>query len=153
VIANTRLFWALAGFFLLADITYIIWNVVYDAQNLATDPSGGQGAGNSIEWVGTVGLTLTAVLAAFIAFYLGRIHSAQGGELPEDRVSADIDDGDPEMGFFSPFSWWPMVLAAGLALLFMGVAVSLWMAFVGIAIVGLSVVGLLFEYYRGNFAH
>jgi len=103
--------------------------------------------------VGTVGLTLTAVLAAFIAFYLGRIHSAQGGELPEDRVSANIDDGDPELGFFSPFSWWPIFLAAGLALLFMGVAVSLWMAFVGIVILGLSVVGLLFEYYRGNFAH
>jgi hypothetical protein len=152
LIANTRIFWILAGFFTLADITYIIWNVAYDAQQLATDPNGGQGAGHPIEWAGTIGLTLVAVFAAFIAFYLGRVHSAQGGELPEDRISADIDDGDPEMGFFSPFSWWPIVLAAGLALLFMGVAISFWIAFVGIIIVVLSVVGFIFEYYRGNFA-
>ena len=53
-----------------------------------------------------------AVLSAFIAFYLGRVHREQGAELPEDRLDANIDDGDAELGFFSPWSWWPIMLAA-----------------------------------------
>ena len=150
MIANTRLFWILAGFFVLADIAYIIWNLAYDTQNLATEPI--LSIGPKIEWVGTIGLTLVAVLAALIAFYIGRLHSSQGGELPEDRVDADIDDGDAEQGFFSPWSWWPIMLAAGAALVFLGVAIGTWIAFVGAGLGLISLVGLMFEYYRGNFA-
>ncbi len=46
-----------------------------------------------------------AVLAAFIAFFLTRAYRAQGGELPEDREDANFEDGDAEVGFFSPWSW------------------------------------------------
>ena len=52
-----------------------------------------------------------------IAFYLGRVHRAQGGELPEDRLDANIDDGDAEQGHFSPWSWWPIMLASAAALM------------------------------------
>ena len=48
-------------------------------------------------------------MGILIAFYLGRVHNAQGGELPEDILTSDIDDGDPELGEFSPWSWWPIV--------------------------------------------
>lgn len=151
MVANTRLFWTLAGFFLVADIGYIIWSMVWNPGNMGSTQSGA--AASPIEWVGTVGLSLSAILAALIAFYLGRIYAGQNGELPEDRVNANIDDGDAEQGFFSPWSWWPMMLAAGLTLLFLGIAVGVWIALIGAVFTGISVIGFMYEYYRGNFAH
>jgi hypothetical protein len=105
-----------------------------------------------VEWVGTVALTLSAILAAFIAFYVGRSHSAQGGELPEDRLDANIDDGDPELGHFSPWSWWPVALATGAALVMLGLAVGFWICFIGVAFSIVCIVGWVYEYYRGYFA-
>jgi len=151
--ANIRLFWVLAGFFFLAAVVYTIWTFGYDAQQLATDPSGGSGEGNVVEWVGTIGLTLTALLAALIAFYLGRVERGQGGTLPEDREDADIDDGDAEQGFFSPWSWWPVTLAACAALLFLGLAAGVWISIIGAAVGVIALVGWTFEYHRGHFGH
>lgn len=138
--ANVVMFWLLAVFFLLSAIAYSVWSYLAGVDD------------HLIEWVGTVALTLSAVLAAFIAFYLGRVHKAQGGQLPEDRLDANIDDGDPELGFFSPWSWWPIALAAGAALLFLGLAVGPWISFIAVPIAVISLVGWVYEYYRGNFA-
>jgi len=136
---NSRLFWILGVFFVLVDVAYILWSLL--------DPLHGY-----VEWVGAVALGLTAVLAFFLAFYLGRSQSAVGGLLPEDRLDAEIDDGDAEQGFFSPWSWWPMILAAGAALTFLGIAVGVWIAFIGGSIAVVALVGWIYEYYRGNFA-
>ena len=137
--ANAILFWILAAFFALMAVVYATWSAL-DEQ----DPG--------MEWAGTVALSLTTILAAFIAFYLGRVHKAQGAELPEDRLDANIDDGDPELGFFSPWSWWPFVLAGGAALGFLGLAIGFWITFIAIPIVVIALVGWVYEYYRGNFA-
>lgn len=135
--ANVNLFWILAAFFGFSAGLYAYWSwAVYSAS----------------EPVGTVALTLTTVLAAFIAFYLGRVHKAQGAELPEDRLDANIDDGDAELGFFSPWSWWPIMLAAAAALLFLGLAIGFWIAFGAVVLGVISLVGWVYEYYRGNFA-
>ena len=61
------------------------------------------------------------------------MHKAQGGELPEDILTADIDDGDPELGEFSPWSWWPIVLALSAAIVFIGLAVGTSMLPIGLA--------------------
>ena len=95
---------------------------------------------------------LAAVLSGFIAFYVGRVRAAQGGELPEDRLDANIDDGDAELGFFSPWSWWPIVLAGAAALTFLGLAVGTWISFIGVPLGVIALVGWVYEYYRGNFA-
>jgi hypothetical protein len=134
---NTNLFWILAAFFWAADALYIVWNLI---------DNGG------FEWVGTVAIGLSGILGAFIAFYVGATRRAQGGELPEDREDANIDDGDPEIGYFSPWSWWPMTVALGLALMFLGLAVGVWISFIGAPIVLVAVIGWYYEYYRGNFA-
>ena len=146
-----RLFWILAGFFVLATIAYSVWAYLYDAQQLATDPSGGEGSG-TIEWVGTTGLALCAALATLIAFYLRRVHRAQGAELPEDRMDAEIDDGDAEQGHFSPWSWWPVTLAAAAALVFLGLAVGPWISIIGVGVFVVAITGWVYEYYRGYFA-
>jgi hypothetical protein len=137
--ANTNLFWILGGFFWLADAVYIIWSLFFSEFA-------------KVEWVGTVGMGLSGILAFFLAFYLGRTHAAQGGEGPSDLLDANIDDGDPEMGTFSPWSWWPIVVAFGLALMFVGVAVGIWITFIGTPIVAVAIIGWYYEYYRGNFA-
>ena len=137
--ANVNMFWILAAFFGLAAIVYGTWSAIDDV-----DPG--------MEWAGTVALSLTTVLSAFIAFYLGRVHKAQGAELPEDRLDANIDDGDAELGFFSPWSWWPIILASGAALGFLGLAVGFWITFIAIPVVIIALVGWVYEYYRGNFA-
>jgi hypothetical protein len=134
---NSNLFWILAGFFWLADALYIVWNLIDHGY---------------VEWVGTVGIGLSGILGILIAFYVGATRRAQGGELPEDRVDAEIDDGDPEIGYFSPWSWWPMVLALGTALVFLGIAVGIWLCFIGAPLAFLAIIGWYYEYYRNNFA-
>jgi len=146
VLANTRLFWILTVFFAILAVVYTVWSVI----DFTNTPEAIQRA-SAVEWAGTIALSLTAILSALIAFYLGRTHSAQGGELPEDRLNANIDDGDAEQGFFSPWSWWPIMLAAGAALLFLGIAVGVWIAAIGAAVTLISLVGWMYEYYRGNF--
>ena len=87
-----------------------------------------------------------------IAFYVDRVHRAQGGELPEDVLTADIDDGDPEMGEFSPWSWWPLVLAFSAALGMIGLAVGNFLLPIAGAVFLVAIVGWVYEYYRGYFA-
>jgi hypothetical protein len=144
--ANINLFWILAAFFAAAAIVYAFWTSV---DEMGTDIASNRPA---FEWAGTVALGLVAVLSTFIAFYLGRVHRAQGAELPEDRLDANIDDGDPELGFFSPWSWWPITLAAAAALFFLGLAVGVWISFIAAVLALVAIVGWVYEYYRGNFA-
>jgi hypothetical protein len=141
--ANANLFWILAGFFFLADAIYTFWHVT-TVVPLPDTPQ--------VEWVGTVGIGLTGILAVLIAFYLTRVTNAVGGTLPEDRLDADIDDGEAEQGFFSPWSWWPMVLAFGAALVFLGLAIGVWVSLIGGPIAFIAIVGWIYEYYRGYFA-
>jgi hypothetical protein len=152
--AQAKMFWILCGFFITADILYVSWNIIQHTNGYVTQLAGteGGGQGSPVEWVGAFVIGLSAVLSAFIAFYLGRTNKSVGGVLPEDRLDANIDDGDSEQGFFSPFSWWPIMLAAGGALMFMGIAIGIWIAFIGAAITLISLVGWVYEYYRGNFA-
>lgn len=137
--ANVNLFWILTVFLAIVAAIYGFWSAV---ESPISQP----------EWAGTIAISLTAVLSAFIAFYLGRVHKAQGAELPEDRLDANIDDGDAELGFFSPWSWWPIMLAGAAALMFLGLAIGFWISFIAVGLGVISLVGWVYEYYRGNFA-
>ncbi len=127
------------AFYFVATALYVVWSLV--------DPNHGQ-----VEWVGTVALALCGLLFGLIAFYLGVTHRAQKGELPEDRLDANIDDGDAEQGHFSPWSWWPIVLATAAALTVLGLAIGPWISFIGASILLVALVGWVYEYYRGYFA-
>ncbi|WP_322409290.1 cytochrome c oxidase subunit 4 [Microbacterium invictum] len=142
---NVGLWWLLSGFFLLVFAFYTVWNII--AYTTSEVPWF-----SAVEWVGSVALLFTAFMAALIAFYIQRVHVAQGGELPEDVLTADIDDGDPEMGEFSPWSWWPIVLASSAGLAFVGLAVGAWMVPIGLGVFAVAIVGWVYEYYRGYFA-
>ncbi len=145
---NANVFWALTAFFAIADALYVVWVLVasQDTSGSALTPT------RPVEWVGAIALGLCSILSLLIAFYVTITRRAQGGELPEDRLNAEIDDGDPEVGYFSPWSWWPMVLAFGIALVFLGLAVGIWVSFIGAPIALLAIIGWYFEYYRNYFA-
>lgn len=138
---NAILFWIISIFFFLAAIAYTIWRIVDVDQFLVPGP----------EWVGSPALALVGVLFAFVGFWLTKNYRSQGGELPEDRSDANIDDGDPELGHFSPWSWWPLALGSSAALVFLGLAVGFWISFIGVAVALVAIVGWTFEYYRGYF--
>jgi hypothetical protein len=139
-----NLFWIIAVFAAVACIAYSVWNVLSSSTNA--------GNGGRIEPVGTTALALTSILAIFVAFYLSRSFRSQGGQLPEDRLDASIDDGDPEMGFFSPWSWWPLILASAAGLIFLGLAIGLWIIAFGGGLMIIALVGWVYEYYRKDFA-
>lgn len=135
--SNIGVLAVLGAFFLVADVVYIVWNFIDTG---------------TIEWVGSVGILLSAILAAFIGFFLNLVNRSQGGILLPEDTDADIDDADPELGHFSPWSWWPLMIGFGLFLVFLGLAVGFWICFIGVPIALISIVGWVYEYYRGNFA-
>ena len=141
--SNVGLWWLLAVFFLLVAVGYTVWNILAEP---------GREFVHAVEWVGSIALLFAAFMAALIAFYIQRVHKAQRGELPEDVLTADIDDGEPEQGHFSPWSWWPIVLAFAAALGIIGLAVGTWMLPIGFAVLIVALVGWVYEYYRGYFA-
>lgn len=149
---NSVLFWFLSLFFGLLAVVYALWSMADPIAAQITGPGGFENASGQPEWVGTVGLSLSSILSIFLGFFLQQTMKAQGGDLPEDRLDADIDDGDAEQGHFSPWSWWPPILAGALALVFTGVAVGIWIALIGAPLVVIALVGWNYEYYRNNFA-
>lgn len=146
---NINMFWILAVFFALICAGYTVWVFIDNANT----PEGASSiTAQGTEWVGTITLGLAAIFSILIAYYLTITKRAQGAELPEDQLTADIDDGDPEIGHFSPWSWWPMLLALGLAFMFLGLAAGVWIVFIGGPIVLIAIVGWQYEYYRNFFA-
>lgn len=135
--ANVILMWILTVFFFVMATVYTIWNII---------------SLGHVEWAGTVTIALSGVLSLFIGFYLSRVDHTSGGLLPEDRMDAEIDDGDPEIGHFSPWSWWPIILAGAAALMALGVAISPWIAICSFGLLLIALVGWTYEYYRGYFA-
>lgn len=134
---NIAVLWVLAVYFFILTVVYVAWSLIDT---------------NRLEWVGTIAIGLSGVLVVFIAFFLQIQLKNQGGVLPEDRLEADIDDGDPEIGFYSPWSWWPLMIAAGAGIVFLGLSVGFWVSMYAIPIVLISLIGWSYEYYRGYFA-
>lgn len=134
---NIAVLWVLASYFILLTVIYTVWAIIDTGV---------------VEWIGSIAIGLSAVLSMFIAFFLQVQLKNQGGVLPEDRLDADVDDGDPEIGFYSPWSWWPVMLAAGAGVAMLGFSVGIWVALYGIPLVLVSLIGWTYEYYRGYFA-
>ena len=103
------------------------------------------------ELAGAVGLTLTGLMALLIAGYL-QVTGKRIGERPEDRLDAEIDEADPDYGFFSPYSWWPLPLGLFASLIGLGLVFARWIIVLGVVGLMFSLVGFVFEYYRGDHA-
>jgi hypothetical protein len=134
---NINVMWVLTAYFAILAAVYTVWALIDS---------------NEVEWVGTIAIGLSAGLSGLIGYYLRLAKKNQGGELPEDRLDAEIDDGDPELGHYSPWSWWPVTMAFGLGIVFLGISVGFWVAMYAVPLVLVALVGWVYEHYRGNFA-
>ena len=119
-----------AGFFFFA-ISAVIYGI------LAEEP------------VGTVALAFTAGLAFLVGYYL-LFTARRIDPRPEDSKFAEIAEGAGELGFYSPHSWWPLAVAIFAAMAFLGIVIGWWLFIIGAVGGGLAVIGLVFEYYRGE---
>jgi hypothetical protein len=101
---------------------------------------------------GTTALVMTFLLTTLISFYLGA-HARKMAPRPEDRKDGEIAEGAGELGFFPPYSWWPLWCAMCLASMALGVAVGWWLFIIGGVLGAIALSGLIFEFYRGEHAH
>lgn len=110
--------------------------------------------GGDSDWTGTVALAMTFLLALMVALYLG-FHARRMDTIrPEDNRDGEIADGAGELGFFPPYSWWPLWCAMCMATIVYGVAIAAWwLVIIGGALGVVALCGWVFEYYRGEFAH
>ncbi|WP_029150825.1 cytochrome c oxidase subunit 4 [Microbacterium indicum] len=139
------LWWLLTGFFFFFCFAlYTVWGIL-DHPDVPWTAA--------IEWTGTIALLFLGFFAGLVAFFVQRMHKAQlGVELPEDRLDADIDDGETEQGEFSPWSWWPIVLAAAPAVGVISLSTAHFLIPVAAGLLIVGLVGWVYEYYRGRFA-
>jgi hypothetical protein len=102
--------------------------------------------------IGTTALVMTGALAFLVAFYM--LYTAKRVyPRPEDRLDGNIDEADPEYGFFSPHSWWPLAVGFSAFLVVLGLIFAVWLVVLGVMVLMLSIIGWMFEYYRGAFSH
>lgn len=101
---------------------------------------------------GIVLLIFTGALAFLIAFFV--LHTSKRVyPRPEDRKDAVQSDADIDYGFYSPHSWWPLPVAACAAIVVFGFVYAAWIVVAGAALLILSLIGFVFEYYRGDYSH
>jgi hypothetical protein len=130
--AETWIFGINAVFFTLVAPAY--WFIAYDP-------------------TGTAALVMTALLTILVTFYLG-FHASKMDPRPEDRKTAEVADGAGELGFFPPYSWWPLWCAATAAVMVIGMAFGAWwLVIIGGGLGSLALSGWIFEYYIGEHAH
>ena len=104
---------------------------------------------DGVEPIGTIALLLTGALSLVVGSYL-RFASRRIEPRPEDREEADIEEGAGELGFFSPGSYWPVALAAAVALAGISLAYfHVWLIVGAVAALLIAVGGLVFEYHTG----
>jgi hypothetical protein len=105
------------------------------------------------DWTGTSALTMTGLLTLMVTLYLG-FHAKKMDARPEDRKDGEIADGAGELGFFPPYSWWPLWCGGALAVIvFATASKAYWLLIIGGFLGAIALCGLVFEYYRGEHAH
>ncbi|MFI2102119.1 cytochrome c oxidase subunit 4 [Isoptericola sp. NPDC019693] len=104
------------------------------------------------EPVGYLGIPLVGALVAMVGAYLA-LTARRIDPRPEDDEEGEIEQGAGDQGVYSPWSWWPLVIAAAAAVAFLGLAVGWWVLYIGFILGIIGLVGWVFEFSRGQHAH
>jgi hypothetical protein len=133
---NVIMFGLLTVFFGIFAVIYPTWNYFGDGR---------------IEWVGNIAIALTMVMFLLLGSFLYLNLRRQGGTLPEESETADIDDGDSEMGYYLPWSWWPFFAGAAGGIAMLAMSVGVWLAIFSLGLVLITFIGWFFEPFRGSY--
>ena len=136
---EARLFEFLTAFFVLCTVVYAVLTGMF--------------ATGGVEWAGTTALVMTSgltlITGTFFRFVARRLDTR-----PEDYEDAEIADGAGELGFYSPHSWWPVLIALSASVTAVAAALFLpWLIVAGVCLVLATSAGLVFEYYIGPEKH
>ncbi|WP_182346933.1 cytochrome c oxidase subunit 4 [Tomitella gaofuii] len=133
-----------ARIFELVTVFFIIIAIVYGVFT-AID--------GELEWAGLTAMVLAAGLAMIIGTYF-RFVARRLDTRPEDYEDAEISDGSGDLGFFSPHSWWPILVAFSAGIFAIGFALWLpWLFIFAIVLILMAAAGLVFEYHVGPERH
>ncbi|HNP58647.1 MAG TPA: cytochrome c oxidase subunit 4 [Gordonia sp. (in: high G+C Gram-positive bacteria)] len=135
---EARIFELLTAFFLIGAVVYTVLTAM---------------SSKGVEWAGATAFYfsggLTLIIGTYFRFVARRVEIR-----PEDYDEAEIEDGAGELGFFSPHSWWPILIAAGAALFALGFATrNIWFALAAAGMIVVTAAGLVFEYHWGPEKH
>lgn len=100
------------------------------------------------EPLGITGLLLSAGLAGMVGFYVWFTQKRIGKILPEDNTTAEIADGAGELGFFSPYSWWPLPTGMSAVAAGLGLIIGWWFTLIAVTALIISVIGWVTEYEK-----
>ena len=135
---EAKIFEILTVFFLIVGIVYALFTGL---------------SRTGVEWAGVTAIALSVGLTLIIGTYF-RFVARRLDTRPEDFDDAEVSDGAGALGFFSPGSFWPILLAAAGAVVAVGFAFLLWwMIALGVALVLAAAAGLVFEYHLGPEKH
>ncbi|AOW92886.1 cytochrome C oxidase subunit IV [Rhodococcus sp. WMMA185] len=135
---EAKLFEILTVFFILVAIVYGGFTAV---------------SRTGIEWAGLTAICLSAGLTLIVGTYF-RFVARRLDTRPEDYEDAEIADGAGDLGFFSPGSYWPILLAAAAGLAAVSLAFfQIWLVVVAVVAILAAAAGLVFEYYVGPEKH
>ncbi|WP_062073495.1 cytochrome c oxidase subunit 4 [Demequina sediminicola] len=104
------------------------------------------------EWVGITCIMLTFGMFIMVGIYFKMLEKRHGIR-PEDREDGEIAELSGEQGFYAPWSWWPLVLAAGAALAFLALAVGWWILAPAVIVGVIGLAGWVMEFSLGRHAH
>ncbi|MCC3655566.1 cytochrome c oxidase subunit 4 [Streptomyces sp. S07_1.15] len=123
--AEALVFTGVAAFFGVVTTVYVIWG--------------------SVEPAGTAVLLISFLMASLVSLFLW-IQYRQRGTRPQDRRRAAVHESAGPLAFFSPRSYYPVLTAAGAALLGVGVVYGLWLFLVGVGVLIPGVAGFVFQH-------
>ena len=124
---ESRIFELLTVFFFVIGVIYLV---------LAQEP------------VGSAGLFLTGGLSLIVGTYFRFVARRLEAPRPEDNPAGEISDGAGDVGFFSPGSYWPIMLAGAVGLTGISLAfMYFWALAISAIILLIAIGGLLFEYH------
>ncbi len=135
---EAKIFEILTVFFLLVGIVYAVFTGL---------------SRTGVEWAGVTAIALSVGLTLIIGTYF-RFVARRLDTRPEDFDDAEISDGAGDLGFFSPGSFWPILLAGAASVVAIGLAFFMWWLIVlGVVLVIATSAGLVFEYHLGAEKH
>ena len=105
------------------------------------------------EIVGSLAILLSTLLALLLGFYFLVIDRRTDGFLPEDDLDGEIADRAGELGFFSPHSWWPLLVGFFMTLAGLGVLLGWWLTIIAVVGLLMSIFGFVMEYQRDKSSH